>query len=188
MKPLRADAVRNRQKILETAEHMFAKHGLGVSVDDIADEANIGIGTLYRHFPTKQALIAALAGAHFEQFADRAEQLARSPQPMAALRELIELMVTESADKRDLLEALGGSKWTSGPEIEPLRARYRRALSNLFANAQRAGEVCDDVSFADLSGLIRVLFRSELDARTRIRLVRILFDGLRPRARSEARP
>jgi AcrR family transcriptional regulator len=186
MKPLRADASRNRQKILDTAEHMFAKHGLGVSVDDIAHEAEIGIGTLYRHFPTKQALIAALAGAHFEQFADRAEQLARSPHPVAALRELLELMATESANKRDLLEALGGSKWTAGPEIEPLRARYRRALAKLLANAQRAGEICEDVTFADLGALISGLFRSDLDARARIRLVRILFDGLRSRGRGEA--
>ena len=185
MKPLRADAVRNHQKILETAEHMFAKHGLGVSVDDIADQANIGIGTLYRHFPTKQALIAALAAAHFEQFAGRAEQLARSPHPTAALRELIELMVNESVNKRDLLEALGGSKWTHSPEIDPLRARYRRAFSKLLANAQRAGEICDDLSFADLSAMIGGLFRCDLDARTRIRLVRVLFDGLRTRAPSE---
>jgi len=185
MKQPRADAVRNHQKILETAEHMFAKHGLGVSVDDIADEANIGIGTLYRHFPTKQALIAALAAAHFKQFAGRAEELARSPHPAAALRELIELMVNESANKRDLLEALGGSKWTSSPEIAPLRARYQRAFSKLLANAQRAGEICDDISFAELSALIGGLFRSELDVRTRLRLVRVLFDGLRSRGRSE---
>ncbi len=188
MKQLRADAVRNHQKILETAEHMFAKHGLGVSVDDIAHEAKIGIGTLYRHFPTKQALIAALAAAHFEQFAGHAEQLVISPHPAAALRELIELMVNESANKRDLLEALGGSKWTKSPEIEPLRARYRRAFSKLLANAQRAGEICDDVSFADLSALIGGLFRSELDARMRIRLVRVLFDGLRSRGRPERSP
>jgi AcrR family transcriptional regulator len=188
MKQPRADAVRNRQKILEIAEHMFAKHGLEISVDDIARQADVGIGTLYRHFPTKHALIAALAGVHFEQFAHRAEQLTLAPHPAAALRELLELMAHESASKRDLLEALGGSKWTNGPEIAPLRARYQRALSKLLANAQRAGAIRDDVSFTDLNALIRGLFVSELDAKTRIRLVQVLFDGLRPRRCSEGTP
>jgi len=188
MKPLRADALRNRQKILDTAQRMCAKHGLGISVDDIAHEAEIGIGTLYRHFPTKHALIAALAGAYFEQFADRAEALAVSPHPAAALRELIEIMAKESANKRDMLEALRGSEWIDSPELEPLRTRYRRAISKLLGNAQRAGEVRDDISFADLSALIRGLFWSDLDIRSRIRLIGVLFDGLRPRGRGEGSP
>ena len=186
MKQARADAVRNREKLLKTAEQMFAKHGLDVSVDDIAAEANVGVGTLYRHFPTKQALISALAVSHFEQFAERAEHMARSPHPGAALRELIELVVIESADKRDLLEALGGSQWAKGPDLESLRARYHRALAKLLANAQRAGEICDDVSFSELTALIGGLFRSELDAGIRIRLVRVLFEGLR--SRNERKP
>lgn len=188
MKPLRADAARNRQKILDTAQHMFAKHGLGISVDDIAREAEIGIGTLYRHFATKHALIAALAGTYFEQFADRAEALAHSPHPAAALRELLELMAKESANKRDLLDALRGNEWLDSPELAPLRARYRRAFSKLLDNAQRAGEVRDDISFVELSALIRGLFWSELDIKARIRLISVVFDGLRPRGRGEGSP
>lgn len=187
MKPLRADALRNRQKILDTAEQMFARQGLGVSVDDIARETGIGVGTLYRHFPTKHALIAALAGGHFAKFADRAEQLAAEPRPGAALRELIEIMVRESANKRDLLDTLRGNAWLDSPEIEPLRARYKRALAKLLGNAQRAGEIRNDVSPAELGALLRGLFWSELDTRTRMRLVGVLFDGLCPRGRGEGK-
>ncbi|MGH2898794.1 MAG: TetR/AcrR family transcriptional regulator, partial [Solirubrobacteraceae bacterium] len=102
--------MRNRQKILATAEGMFARDGLAVSVDDIARRAEVGIGTLYRHFPTKDALVAAIVIARIERVAERAEQLAAAPAPGAALIELVEHMVAESATKRDLVDALGGTE------------------------------------------------------------------------------
>jgi AcrR family transcriptional regulator len=178
MKPLRADAALNRQKIMATAEAMFAKDGLGVSVDDIARQAKIGIGTLYRHFPTKDALIAAIARKHIEEFACRAEQLALDPQP-TQLREIFERTLADGANKRSFLESLGPT-WKTGPEIEPSRARARRAVAKLLTRAQETGEVRDDVSLADVIVLIRGLFTSDLDAKTRARLLRVLFDGLRP--------
>ena len=179
MKPRRADAAQNREKLLATAEEMFAKDGLAVSVDEIARVAGVGIATLYRHFPTKQALVAAIAGERFRQFADRAEAIAAGGGP-GALHQLVEHMVNEGASKRDFLEALGGKEWTHNPALAPLRARVRRALSDLLAQAQETREVRDDVSYSDLIALTRGLFVFPLEAATRARLLRILFDGLRP--------
>jgi AcrR family transcriptional regulator len=179
VKPARADAVRNRQKLLATAEEVFARDGLAVSVDDIARRAKVGIGTLYRHFPTKDALIAAIVIARIERIAERAEQLAGGPAPGAALVELIEHMVAESATKRDLVEALGGTEWLEAAAVEAARSRYRRALAKLLARAQDAGEVRADVTASDLTAIVKGLFAANVDARTRGRLLRVLVDGLR---------
>lgn len=172
--------MRNRQKILATAEDMFAREGLAVSVDDIARRAEVGIGTLYRHFPTKDALVAAVVIARIERVAERAEQLAvSSAAPGAALIELVEHMVAESATKRDLIEALGGTEWLSAASVEAARGRYRRGLAKLLARAQDAGEIRSDVTAADLTLLVKGLFSVTVDARARGRLLRILLDGLR---------
>ncbi len=179
VKPARADAVRNRQKILATAEDAFAREGLAVSVDDIARRAQVGIGTLYRHFPTKDALIAAIVIARIERVAERAEQLAGSPAPGAALVELVEHMVAESATKRDLVEALGGTEWFEAGAVEAARGRYRRALAKLLTRAQDAGEIRADVTASDLTAIVKGLFAANVDARTRGRLLRVLLDGLR---------
>ncbi len=179
MKSTRADAVRNRQKILATAEDVFAREGLAASVDDIARRAGVGIGTLYRHFPTKDALIAEIVIARIDRVAERAEQLAGSPTPGAALVELIEHMVAESATKRDLVDALGGSAWFETAAVEATRNRYRRALARLLARAQDAGEIRRDATAADLTALVKGLFQADVDARTRGRLLRIVLDGLR---------
>jgi AcrR family transcriptional regulator len=184
MKPARADAVRNRHKILATAEAAFARDGLAVSVDDIARRAGVGIGTLYRHFPTKDALIAAIVIARIERVAERAEQLAGSPAPGAALVELLEHMVAEGATKRDLVEALGGTEWFETAAVETARRRYRRALAKLLTRAQDAGEIRGDVTASDLTAIVKGLFAANVDARARGRLLRILLDGLRLRRSS----
>jgi len=175
----RRDAVRNRQTILATAEDMFAKDGLSVSVDDIARRANVGIGTLYRHFPTKDALVAAIVIARIERVGEAAEELADREAPGAALAELITHMVAEGAHKRDLVDALGGSEWFEGPTVEAARARFRRALGKLLARAQEARQIRSDVSAADVIALIKGVMATHADPKTRQRLLRVLLDGLR---------
>ena len=175
----RADAVRNRERILATAEEMFARDGLAVSVDDIAARAKVGIGTLYRHFPTKDALVAAIVVGRIERIADRAEELASATDPRAALFGLIEQMVTEGATKRDFVEALGGSQWFETATAQTIKARFRKAMSKLLSRAQAAGTVRDDVSAPDLTALVRGLFASGTDPKTRTRLLSILLDGLK---------
>jgi len=178
--PRRADALRNRKKVLATAEAMFATAGFGVSIEDIAREANIGVGTVYRNFPTKHALVAEIANARAIEFVREIEQLAAAPYMATALRDVVEQMSQLAAKKRDLLDALGGSKWTESPELEPLRERIRRALATLLERAQEARELRNDLSVADLLALVRGLFSPDLDNKTRTRLLRVLFEGLRP--------
>jgi AcrR family transcriptional regulator len=184
--PHRADALRNRQKVLATAEAMFATVGLDVSIEDIAREAKIGVGTVYRNFPTKHALVAEIANARAVEFVRDIEQRVAAPYAPTALREIVERMSDHAARKRHLLDALGGSKWTDGPEFEPLRARIRSALTTLVERAQQAHELRDDLSVSDLIVLVRGLFAPDLDSRTRTRLLRVLFEGLRPVRASRA--
>lgn len=176
----RADAARNRAKILATAEEIFARDGLAASVDDIANKAKVGVGTLYRHFPTKEALIAAIVISRIARVAERAEALSDAPDPGAALFGLIEQMVAEGVQKRDFVEALGAHVVFEGSAAEAVRTRFRRALAKLLARAQAAGTVRGDVTAPDISALVRGVFAGAGDdARARARHLGILLDGLR---------
>ena len=156
----RADAQRNRATILATAEQMFAADGLAVSVDDIAKAAKLGIGTLYRHFPTKDALIAAIVIERTARMADEADAALAEEDAGTALFALIERLIEEGEKKRDFVEALGTSDLLMTPALEQSRAR-------------------DDVQAADITAMIKGLFAA--DVRSRPRLRTIFCDGLRAR-------
>jgi len=175
----RADAVRNRERILATAEEMFARDGLAVSVDDIARRAKIGIGTLYRHFPTKDALVAAIVIDRIGRVADRAEALHDTAEPGPALLGLLEQMVAEGAHKRDFVDALGGSEWFETAAADATRQRFRRALAKLLAKAQATGAIRTDIAATDLLALVRGVLSSGGDAKVRGKLLAVLIDGLR---------
>ena len=175
----RADAVRNRARILATAEEMFARDGLAVSVDDIARRAKIGIGTLYRHFPTKDALVAAIVIDRIGRVADRAEALHDTAEPGPALLGLLEQMVAEGAHKRDFVDALGGSEWFETAAADATRQRFRRALAKLLAKAQTTGAIRTDIAATDLLALVRGVLSSGGDAKVRGKLLAVLIDGLR---------
>ena len=176
----RADAARNRAKILATAEAMFARDGLTVAVDDIARRAKVGVGTLYRHFPTKEALVAAIVIARIARIAEHAEQLAHAADPGAALFGLIEQMVAEGVVKRDFVDALGAHAVFAGAAADAVRTRFRRALAKLLVRAQAAGAVRGDVTAPDIAALVRGVFASaDDDPKARARYLGILIDGLR---------
>lgn len=158
---------------------MFARDGLAVSVDDIARRAKIGIGTLYRHFPTKDALVAAIVIDRIGRVAERAEHLHDSDEPGPALLGLIEQMVAEGAHKRDFVDALGGGEWLDTAAADATRQRFRRALAKLLAKAQAAGAIRADVSASELLALVRGVLASGADAKVRGKLLAILLDGLR---------
>src|SRR5579885_3613499 len=94
-RPLRADAVRNRARILEAANEAFAAEGLGVPIDVIAQRAGVGVGTMYRHFPTKEALGAAILTTKMEALIAEADRLAEADDPAAALDEYLAAILTE---------------------------------------------------------------------------------------------
>jgi AcrR family transcriptional regulator len=155
-RPLRADAQRNRARILAAAEAVFARRGSGVGVDEVAAEAGVGVGTLYRHFPTKEALIEAILIDRLRRLTVDAQAHLDTPDPGKALFEFLHDLVEESMAKRDFIDAM--AKGTNppappGPEGLALVAKLNELAGELLARAQAAGVVRSDVTTPDLLGL-----------------------------------
>jgi AcrR family transcriptional regulator len=153
-KQVRADARRNRARVLLAAKTAFAADGLSVSVDEIAQLASVGPGTVYRHFPTKEALFAAVVQERLESLAEQARELRASEDPGAALFTFIHRMVAEAAPKRDLVDALAQAGVSVTAELAGAGAILRDEVGQLLARAQRAGSVRDDVDTDDLMALL----------------------------------
>lgn len=153
-RPLRADALRNRARVLEAAESVFATEGISVPVDVIAEKAGVGVGTLYRHFPTKEKLFEAVLIDRLGAIAADARARVDSEDPGAAFFAFLKHLVDESILKRDLIQALLGA----GVEIEQAAAPAKRdlqaAVSDLLAVAQNAGAVRSDVTPAVVISLV----------------------------------
>jgi AcrR family transcriptional regulator len=181
-RPLRADAKRNIEKVLKAAEEVFAKEGLNVPVDQVASRAGVGIGTIYRHFPTKQALVEAIVAARLQELVERARELRRAPDPAEALFAYLGELVAVGVAKRDFMEELA----LAGMHSERLRgakAVIDRALSALLRRAQAAGMVRKDLTTADLSSLVMGLCAAACERRSPDavrRLLSFLRDGLSP--------
>jgi AcrR family transcriptional regulator len=146
----RADAQRNRLLLLETAKTAFAEKGSGASLDEIARAAEVGIGTLYRHFPTRDALIAAVYRNETEQLAQAATLLASQHPPVQALRAWMRLFVDYLAAKKGISEALNSI--VGGPS-DPYAAssdQIKRAIAMLVDHATASGEFSLDLDPLDL--------------------------------------
>jgi AcrR family transcriptional regulator len=172
---LRADAARNREKVLRAARDAFAESGYGVPLDEIATRAGVGPGTVYRHFPTKEALFEAVVTARVQDLVADARARAEGPDPGAAFFGFLDRIAAESAAKRDLPDAIAiaGS----------LREELLAALDVLLRRAQRAGAVRADVRTEDLIVLFKGLFASLADVTDQARrdlVYAVLADGLRP--------
>ena len=178
-RPLRADAQRNRAKILRAARDAFAASGYGVPLDDIAALADVGPGTVYRHFPTKEALFEAVVTARVEDLAGDARARADAADPGQAFFAFLGRVAQEAAVKRDLPDAI---------EIAgALQDNLYAALDVLLHRAQQAGAVRGDISTSELIVLLKGLIRSiqdesAADAGPRLgdRLFAVVTDGLRP--------
>ena len=152
--PQRADARRNRAQILAAAEAVFADLGVGVPVDEVARRAGVGVGTLYRHFPTKEALFEAVIVRHMERLTERATALAGADDAGRALFEFLEQLAAEATSKRDLFDTLAGAGINVKERASGTKEALERAAGVLLERAQEAGAVRADVSLADLIGLV----------------------------------
>ncbi len=181
---MRADARRNRAQILAAAEKVFAEEGVSVPVDEVASRARVGVGTLYRHFPTKEALFEAVIVNHMERLTDEARSRAEAEQPGPALFELLGLLAREGTSKRDLVEALSGAGINIKTAASQTKAELESAVSLLLARAQRSRDVRSDVTLADLFGLVMgacSAVGNEATERSEARMMAVVCDGLRLR-------
>jgi AcrR family transcriptional regulator len=146
----RADARQNRERILEVAKTAFARHGANASLDDIARDAGVGAGTLYRHFPTRDALIEAVYRTEVEKLAAAAAQFAQALPPIAALRAWMLLFVDHIAAKQIIAPALNAYVGGVSKLYEGSRSQMQQAIESLVKRAVKAGEIKKDLDPFDL--------------------------------------
>ena len=146
----RADAERNRVRLLETAKAAFAEKGAGASLDEIARTAGVGAGTLYRHFPTRDALIEAVYRNEMAQLVDAATTLTETRAPVAALREWLVLFVDYMVTKRGMSEALNSLVNGTSELYSTSADQLRRAIAKLIDRAVASGDIRLDIDPLDL--------------------------------------
>ncbi|HEY4182480.1 MAG TPA: helix-turn-helix domain-containing protein [Kofleriaceae bacterium] len=177
---LRADAAANKKTLIDTAAIVFGKEGLGASVETIAKRAGVGIGTLYRHFPTKNALIAAIVATRIEEMAVEAELLADAADPAAAFERIMVRLVETGVVKKDFITALEGAPELTGNAMMICKHRFKGAVGVLVERAQKAGALRDDITAIDVMQLARGVYASAGDdEKARALHLRILLAGLR---------
>jgi AcrR family transcriptional regulator len=168
--------------ILAAADAAFSDEGLGVPVDEIARRAGVGAGTLYRHFPTKEALFEAVLVAHMDRLARYGQDLASRDRPDEALFEFVDRLATEAASKRNLIDALSGAGIDIKAASSDAKAAFEEAFQVLLSRAQSAGLVRKDVQPADLMGLVMGACALSAQERTdcsQARMLSIVCAGLR---------
>jgi AcrR family transcriptional regulator len=179
----RADAQRNRERILEVAKEAFTRSGANASLDDVARQSGVGAGTLYRHFPTRDALLEAVYRTEVEKLAAAEKKFAESMPPIEALRAWMMLFVDYIATKKIIAPALNAMVGGHSKVIEASYAQTQAAIRALVKRAIESGEMRRDIDAVDLlKALVGVAFMSaspdwQQSAR---RLVDILIAGSRP--------
>ena len=186
----RADALRNRDRVLEAAKTVFSAGGSDASLEAVAREAGVGIGTLYRHFPTREALYEAVYRREVEQLGEMAEQLKDDASPVDALRRWLRSNVEFVATKKGMAAALA---LAAGPPPSELTAfsfdRLTKAIATLLDRAVAAGEIRSDVSAEDLLrtlvGMCLLNDQAGWQAGV-VRMLDVLIDGMRVKTASPA--
>jgi AcrR family transcriptional regulator len=179
----RTDAQRNRERILEVAKLAFTRVGATASLDDIARQAEVGPGTLYRHFPTRDALIEAVYRAEVEKLASAGREFARAMPPLEALRAWMLLFVDHIAAKQIIAPALNTVVGGPSKLYEGSRGQIREAIDALAKRAIESGDLRSDLEPFDLLraliGVSHVASGPDWQKSAK-RLVDILISGSRP--------
>ena len=179
----RTDARRNRERILEVAKEAFTRSGANASLDDIVKEAGVGAGTLYRHFPTRDALIEAVYRTEVEKLAAAERKFAETMAPIDALRAWMLLFVDYIAAKHIIAPALNTFVGGASKLYEGSRAQIQGAIDALVKRAIKSGDIRKDIEPFDLLraliGVSNVSSTPDWQQSAR-RLVDILITGSRP--------
>ncbi len=180
--PMRADARRSRAKLLEAATAAFAENGADAPLDDIARRAGVGIGTLYRHFPTRTDLQAAVYRSQVQSVCDAADDLIVSTSPEQALIGWVRALGAYLVTKRGLANALISAVGKDSELMNGCMTAMREAADRLVSNAQQAGALRSDVSARDVLRLVHgIAVATEGSPEDSDRLMAIMVDGLRAR-------
>jgi AcrR family transcriptional regulator len=154
-RPLRADARRNRERILESARAVFAEFGAEAQIDDVARQAGVGVGTVYRHFPTKEALLVELVREKFRLFARRArEALAQDGEPFAVIEDLLRRNAETTARDVGVQQALAGADEHIWMQAETEQQELLAVTEELIVRARRAGTIRADIESIDIGMLM----------------------------------
>ncbi len=186
---LRADARRNRERVLRTAQQMFATEGLGVSLDEIARRAGVGPGTVHRHFPAKEALYLAVATDQLKQLAAQAKVLAATGDPATALFSQLSRMMASGAENAAVKSALAAAEFDLRAAAPDVAADLTRHVADLLDLAQAARAVRDDVTVEEVMALVAGAFAAirhagaETSRQRSAHIAQVILDGLRPQPR-----
>jgi AcrR family transcriptional regulator len=181
----RADARRNRERVLRTAQQLFATEGLGVSLDEIARRAGVGPGTVHRHFPSKESLYLAVAIDQIEQLVAEAEGLAATDDP-AALFTLLSRMMASGAENVAVKSALVAAEFDLRIAAPAVAATLTRHVAGLLERAHAAGAVRADISVDEVMALVAGAFAAirhagaETSPERSAHIAQLILDGLRP--------
>ncbi|HEX4811447.1 MAG TPA: helix-turn-helix domain-containing protein [Nonomuraea sp.] len=184
-KPLRADARRNRARVLEAAEEILAREGLSASMRTIAKHAGVGLGTIYRHFPTQEALYQAIIIERMHRLIAEADALRAADDPGAAFFVFFTGIVDNAKQKKILADALADADIDQKVGLSDIRRQMRGAVETLLTRAQGAGAVRQDLHLPEVLALLNATCmaaeRHQWPAGLQSAVLTLLFDGFRPR-------
>jgi len=181
---MRADAARNREKVLESADRLFTTAGLKTQMDEVAELAGVGVGTVYRHFPTKENLIEAVVARIFESLLQEAEAALKDPDPGAAFRNFFTNMAEIQGRHRAFAEEMAAE---IGMPVKAARLKkaLHQTITKLVSQAQADGAIRNDIGPADIAMLLSGIAHAveigvDFEPDLRQRYINIILDGLRP--------
>ncbi|MFF5564338.1 TetR/AcrR family transcriptional regulator [Streptomyces sp. NPDC012623] len=182
-RPKRADARRNYDRLLAQARLSFSEHGTDASLEDIARRAGVGIGTLYRHFPNRQALMNAVFQEALAALLERSRELAEAAEPCGALVDWLGAIIIHAGEYRGVSRALMSATHDTSSALTQCSVPLRAAGARLLARAQESGHVRADVSITDLMQLTNAIAlaaeQSPTDPDLAPRLLKLTLTGLR---------
>jgi AcrR family transcriptional regulator len=184
-RPQRVDARANRSRILDVAEEVFGEGGASASTEEVARLAGLGIGTVFRHFPTKTALLEAVLVRRFDRLREQAEALLNAADPGGAFFGFFGHLVADAAAKIAITEALLDAGGDRDGDAGRASDGLRRAVGALLEQAKQAAAVRRDAELPEVYALLvatsQAAARARLGEEARARLLAIVFDGLAPR-------
>ena len=184
-RPLRADARRNRERIMRSARELFARRGREAQMDEIAEHCGLGIGTLYRHFPNKEALLTALVRERFDGMAELARRAEKLPDPREAFETMLRTYLEAAEDDATFQLALMGSTDFDWEAIEEEKLVYAEIVARIIERACQTGAARADFSLEDFRVIVRsvmaTMYFSPGGAADWRRHLALVLDGVWPR-------